>query len=1586
MATDAPSPISPAADYSQHRRRKSKSRGKVASSSSRPAVSSSSKRHSSDKNDLRRQMSEHSTGDKSSARQDKFDMRRTKNLSSEERVSSGVKEGSSSSKRKSKPSSPKELQQRTSSPLSIKRKGSSAEKKASSGSESIVKRKSLDGKPKRRPSSCDLEILQFEKQERRSSKADSKRSKSLEKLGSRRLSDEEDNYKIETRARQNGGRQKKKPLGDSMLVVSDKGTGKDPDSLFAEFNPIPTNLFAANLEEFDDDAVQEKQPKRSFIDRTVSDKKGVASKRERSKSGGRPRKHSAEDASSLSQGSKQISNSEHQRRSSFEREPSLGSRGQKREIERSESSSGGKFAAAKPRPRRCTLSEWDNNPDYQTANESELDNKEGAKLEQLSSSLKRTTSSGERPRRKGTDTKRRPKRLSLDSSLILTSRTLLRRRNNSINDISASGNSSDGSSSDMEAKLQLSQTPRKQELVAGIVASERNPKTPNDSPTLPTTSRKASLELFEQSSECISRSDSVESSGKTKRRHKDKIKRKESSNHKLKRSNSFKLLSSDKRKAFAEKGTRRASIDGSFIRRKSGEFATLTRRSTGDFVGGATKEKKEERNTQAGEATSELEGLVQKNDSVTCKSSTKSSLSIDKQSSRSQSKKRKKRKWIAFGCCALFLMAILAVVIVFMLSRANYKAETAKTSSNTLTTPVAEVADQSSREQPSPSPIVIKTPMEPQLGDLAIIVIVQLDDKPEETGFSLISADNTTTWVYYPFGSLSGRQDDVITEVVNIPVHTEVVFTFTDTSGGVCCEDGNGYYRVFSGSGQEKRSLISGDSNSEYRFFVGNDTAIQTGGIDPNESCKPCPNGIECGRCAWCNADRGFLPDTIFSYQCHTTPISINEKCFIGAKRVILHNQYVAAMSKCTNGFEPWPQLQSTQESTLCVSEAKCIKKFSFVDPDCDSELSGSELVTESCQDVVGGSAFGYDYDFHAPRENECRPGPYSMADFAEALASRCCVDGVAFCSTFNENSTSATSYLTPSAASTDPEPTLQPTTSLRPSVSNGYQMTIVIMLDNFPKETGWTITSENSEITYMKRVPGYYRESSKLVVETVSIPLDSNAIFNITDEGGDGICCENGEGYFQIYTEDGSLVVDEGGSFEGLKSVNVFAGTPLTLSPTVSLSPSASPAPSQGLFPITIAVQFDQWASETGFSILSLDGTVLYEWAPGSFSEPNQHFNETVQLPYESEVIFNAIDSGDDGFCCLFGDGSITIFAGDNSADESAIIESKTAEFQSDLSFSFWVGPPPSSTPTVTSTPTFSNTNSVSGPPTTSSQLSALSSEVTVVLQFDKYSAETGWFIDSADGTKNYVARPLGYYEFEQSKKIVETISLPEGHSYRFRIIDLMGDGTCCWAGAGWYAMYDGRNINDNSTQIFYGDGEFGLEREHNFTVGTVQTNAPTISHAPTTSSPTTKPSISLHPTETMFIVDMTVKLDGDASQTGFFIAAVSDEAVYFDRPPGYYNGMNEETIEESIPLPAGQYHFALLDTGGDGFCCLNGFGFYSLYDHESGEVLVFSDGKFLDAKNETFTVGGVSDEKITQSGTNGLRGSLRRQRNHVG
>ena len=89
--------------------------------------------------------------------------------------------------------------------------------------------------------------------------------------------------------------------------------------------------------------------------------------------------------------------------------------------------------------------------------------------------------------------------------------------------------------------------------------------------------------------------------------------------------------------------------------------------------------------------------------------------------------------------------------------------------------------------------------------------------------------------------------------------------------------------------------------------------------------------------------------------------------------------------------------------------------------------------------------------------------------------------------------------------------------------------------------------------------------------------------------------------------------------------------------------------------------------------------------------------------------------------------------------------------------------------------TPKPSNIEAASTGPTSSNQPTVDAVPVTIVLQLDKYSAETAWFIDSSDGLTNFVSRPVGYYEEMNSQKIVETIYLPEGLEYQFRILDFM-------------------------------------------------------------------------------------------------------------------------------------------------------------------------------------------------------------------
>ena len=101
-----------------------------------------------------------------------------------------------------------------------------------------------------------------------------------------------------------------------------------------------------------------------------------------------------------------------------------------------------------------------------------------------------------------------------------------------------------------------------------------------------------------------------------------------------------------------------------------------------------------------------------------------------------------------------------------------------------------------------------------------------------------------------------------------------------------------------------------------------------------------------------------------------------------------------------------------------------------------------------------------------------------------------------------------------------------------------------------------------------------------------------------------------------------------------------------------------------------------------------------------------------------------------------------------------------------------FRAGPAPTVSPATTLTPTTPKNKSE-----WTGSIKCDEIEMTLVLQLDKYSAETEWSIDSSDGLTTYYAREDGYYEEMKSEKVIETICLEEGYEYQFRIADFMGE-----------------------------------------------------------------------------------------------------------------------------------------------------------------------------------------------------------------
>ncbi len=102
------------------------------------------------------------------------------------------------------------------------------------------------------------------------------------------------------------------------------------------------------------------------------------------------------------------------------------------------------------------------------------------------------------------------------------------------------------------------------------------------------------------------------------------------------------------------------------------------------------------------------------------------------------------------------------------------------------------------------------------------------------------------------------------------------------------------------------------------------------------------------------------------------------------------------------------------------------------------------------------------------------------------------------------------------------PGPTIAKKTPA-PTGDEGFYITLGIKFDENPEEIGWAITSvETQELLFSKEIGSYKGKKNDVVVEKVLLPesasKSSKFIFAILDDGRDGLCCEKGQGFYQVF------------------------------------------------------------------------------------------------------------------------------------------------------------------------------------------------------------------------------------------------------------------------------------------------------------------------------------------------------------------------------------------------------------------------------------------------------------------------------------
>ena len=177
-----------------------------------------------------------------------------------------------------------------------------------------------------------------------------------------------------------------------------------------------------------------------------------------------------------------------------------------------------------------------------------------------------------------------------------------------------------------------------------------------------------------------------------------------------------------------------------------------------------------------------------------------------------------------------------------------------------------------------------------------------------------------------------------------------------------------------------------------------------------------------------------------------------------------------------------------------------------------------------------------------------------------------------------------------------------------------GQNLTIELLTDNYGQETDWALV--NNQGTSL--ASGSDFESNTLYTQQVCLSPGSYD-FTISDSYGDGICCDYGNGYYQLSLDNQSLA--SGGSFNSQASH------------TIVIEGDTTPSCTNHALELTLST--DNYGNETAWTLSS--GGTLVDSGDGYSS--NQQYSASFCLT-DGDYRFTITDSYGDGMCCDYGNG----------------------------------------------------------------------------------------------------------------------------------------------------------------------------------------------------------------------------------------------------------------------------------------------------------------------------------------------------------
>ncbi len=105
--------------------------------------------------------------------------------------------------------------------------------------------------------------------------------------------------------------------------------------------------------------------------------------------------------------------------------------------------------------------------------------------------------------------------------------------------------------------------------------------------------------------------------------------------------------------------------------------------------------------------------------------------------------------------------------------------------------------------------------------------------------------------------------------------------------------------------------------------------------------------------------------------------------------------------------------------------------------------------------------------------------------------------------------------------------------------VAQNY-VSLILRTDNLPQETTWDIKNSSGQVM---KSGGPYTQTNHIYKDTLYLSTSDCYLFTIYDAGGNGICCTNGHGVYQLLCNDGTEIIS-GGIFNYQESAQFSHGS----------------------------------------------------------------------------------------------------------------------------------------------------------------------------------------------------------------------------------------------------------------------------------------------------------------------------------------------------------------------------------------------------------------------------------------------------------